>query len=755
MNQILASSFANVVTYKEGEFDFTANNGLTVVTGHNRDSRISKKQNNGAGKSLLFSMLPNVFWEATPLTQKKNRKVLVDSKESSISVRMQLGKHVYDITQQAGKYIIQKDGVDQQVHGLPGQQAYIADLMPLTKDEWYSYVYLQSQRSHAFQYGDPKARLGYITQVWNLDQYDRLHKYFNKQVAEAKKAQTEFDVHHNALTTTNDKINSLGWTKKHESELEEANNIIARLGDRVRELQDRKQELSVQQHLHEKSKAARLKLKKLKADAKFTKKELNALFKAHEAYSEYLEATEIYKSKHTRYTQRLKEIGVVKPANTKSIRKELESLRTADEAERKTRERSDEAKRILENLDDHVDPDLRAFLSKHRKTSTDPMAALLEERIQLKATVSLGDLLHDHEDGNCPTCKQSINIKNLTSQIKDAKKRLSKVSSVIHALEIRNAEAQATKTLKELDFDEDAYFARRKQIKKLMEQLDAVEDDADKYQESIEIKAKLDALEKPALVKKPKISEEELEKHVEIVNTISKLQNNLEETKDCSAELAEVAEKLKKIEKKYVKAFRMQTEYSGKKASYDLLNENREGTMKELDKLQPIIKKLGRYRLLAKAYGPSGLKLSATNDILFQLEQTYNQYRHLIFAEPFKFKVLTKTDGVHILVDRGDSPTSDVRQLSGAESDSFALLHFLACLVLAPPHKRLNLAILDEPDSHMDDATATLFANHYLPFLRSMVPHIFLITQKGKDKHSDCTHITVEKRKGVSTIKNE
>src|SRR6185437_12892439 len=150
-----------------------------------------------------------------------------------------------------------------------------------------------------------------------------------------------------------------------------------------------------------------------------------------------------------------------------------------------------------------------------------------------------------------------------------------------------------------------------------------------------------------------------------------KLQNNLEDTKDVSAKLADVVEKLKKIEKKYVTAFRMQTEFSSKKASYDLLNENREETMKHLDELQPLIKKIGRYRLLAKAYGPAGLKLNATNDILFQLEQIYNQYRHLIFAEPFKFKVIAKSDGVHVIVVRGKGNDSDVRQLSGAESDSF------------------------------------------------------------------------------------
>ena len=752
--ELLASNFANVVSYKEGGVDFTANNGLVVVSGNNKDSRISKKQNNGAGKSLLFSMLPNVFWEATPLAKTKNRKTLVD-KESFISVDIRQDHHTYKITQHAGKYIIERDGEDLQVHSLAGQRARIAEILPVTEAEWYSYIYLQSQRPNAFQYGSPKARLSYITDVWSLDQYDRLHKYFMKQVGEVKKAQTEYDVHYQSLHSYDDKLNALGWTRKHAESLDQANTIIKKLGGRVKELQAVRHDLTVKQTAHKKQKEIRKRLKKLKADAKFTKKQLNALFAEITAYEVYVEAAESYKAKKLKFTKRLAEIGVVKPADTKALRKRLSVLKEEDAKQRSVREKFDEAKRVLENLDDHTDPDLRAHLSRHKKTSTDPLEALEEERQQLKAIIGLADLLHEHEDGSCPTCMQPINIKQISAQVKQAKKRLSKVASLKHALEIRNTEAKYKKIIDTLAFDDRAFYERRKEIKKIEEQLDAVEDDQDKFQESVEIKAKLDALEKPAPVKKPKYTAEELEHYVTAIKEIDKLTARQEKTEDCAEELAEVEEALSKIEQKYVRAFRMQTEYSSKKASYDLLSEGRNTTMKKLDELQPIIKKLQDYRVLAKAYGPGGLKMNATNNILFQLEETYNKYSGLIFAEPFKFKVFAKKDGVHALVDRGHGNKSDVRELSGAESDAFALLHFLACLVLAPVHKRMNIAILDEPDSHMDDVTASLLADRFIPFLRTMVPHIFLITQKGKHLYSDCSYINVVKHKGVSKVEYE
>jgi DNA repair exonuclease SbcCD ATPase subunit len=143
------------------------------------------------------------------------------------------------------------------------------------------------------------------------------------------------------------------------------------------------------------------------------------------------------------------------------------------------------------------------------------------------------------------------------------------------------------------------------------------------------------------------------------------------------------------------------------------------------------------------------------HQIVYQLEQHYNRFANLIFAEPFKFNVVAKDDGVHIIVDRGNGNVSDVRELSGAESDSFRLLHFLACVIMAKADRRVNIAILDEPDAHMDETTITLFADRYIPFLRTLVPHVFLITQKGKHVHSDCSYVTVEKHKGVSRVKLE
>lgn len=754
MNEILASEFENVVSYKEGGVDFTANNGLVIVTGHNRDSRISTKTNNGAGKSLLFSMIPNVFWEATPLAKKKNRKNLLE-KESFISINFKTPEAEYKVIQKAGAYQIFKNGKDLEVRGIPGQRKKLEELLPLTESEWYSYVYLQSQRPNSFQYGTPRTRLTYITDVWSLENYDRLHKFFTKKVGEVKKAQTEFDVHQETLLGTNDKIADLEWSHAKESKLVEANEIIERLGDRVNELQTIRQDLKVKQHLHEKQVELKAKFKKLKANVKFSKAELKKLYAEIDAYEDYVEANNQYKERKAKYTARLKEIGVVKPKNTREIRKELDKLREIDNKQSRVRDTHDDLVRELENLDDHTEPALRAFMSKHKKTSTDPLAALQDERTQLKSTIQLADLLHDHEDGNCPTCMQSINIKQLEGQVKQARKRLSKVASMIHALEIRNTEIKCKKALQKLNFNESEFYERRKRIKELASQLDAVEDDADKYEEAIEIKAKLESLEKPDPVKKPKYNETELDVHAEGLSELTRIEDQHEDTKDQSSKLKKVEAQLAKIEKRYVKAFKMQSEYSSLKASFDLLNDRREEAMTKLDALQPIIKKLEDYRLLAKAYSASGLKLTATNNILYLLEQTYNQYSGLIFAEAFKFKVFTKKDGVHVQVDRGHGNKSDVSELSGAESDSFALLHFLACLVLAPPNKRMNIAILDEPDSHMDDTTSQIFSDRYLPFLRSLVPHIFLITQKGKHKYTECSYIEVEKRKGVSTVKYE
>jgi DNA repair exonuclease SbcCD ATPase subunit len=444
----------------------------------------------------------------------------------------------------------------------------------------------------------------------------------------------------------------------------------------------------------------------------------------------------------------------------KEIREELDVLEAEDKRLEKVRDKHDAANRELENLDDHVDPDLRKFLTQCNKEKVDPMEALKEEYSTAKTTMKLADLLHDHDDGACPTCMQKINIKDLERTIAQAKKRKGKAHSMIHALELRITKQENTEIIKALKFDERAFYGARKKIKALRAELEKLEDLRENAVRFDEITKQMSELEKPKQPKRqPVVSLEKIEQQLEMLDEVKRLKARLAEFDEVPADdnilkrLAEVEAKLEKVEKKYSKAHKITVRYSSLRAEWKLLKKQREEASLKVEEYKPLIRKLKRFKILAKAYSNKGLKLHAMHEIVYGLEQNYNKYAQLIFAENFQFKVEAKEDGVHITVDRGQGNVSDVRELSGAESDSFRLLHFLACVIMAKDSRRVNLAILDEPDAHMDLATTGLFVERYVPFLRKLVQHVFIITQKGKHLHPECSYVTVEKYKGVSNVR--
>ncbi|AFH14650.1 putative ATPase involved in DNA repair [Pseudomonas phage Lu11] len=765
MIEITGSRFEGIVSYKKGEFDFTNNCGLTTVSGHNRDSLIAKDQNNGAGKSLLFSMLPNVRFEQTPLadTRKKNR---IHSKGSFIEFDVNNLGHKWTIRQEGSGYKIFRDGVDLQVRGQAAQREQIEKIIPLTTEEWYSYVHLQSQKKLEFLYGTPRARMSYITDVWRLDQFDVLRRFYEKKVDEVKIAQNKADVHSHNLLNINDALNKNGWNRDKQKELDEATETVKATSKKVTKLQSKRQELKSLLKQVEFYAETTKQLKKLKGKVKFTKAELKEQYKYLQALEKYEDALQDYNRRSKKLKAKLEELGGAVGGkelrgSVKAMRQELDKLEADDARLVKIRDKHDAAVRELENLDDHTEPELRAFLSRCNKAKLNPMDTLQEEMSVVKTTLKLADLLHNHEGGDqCPTCHQKVNLKDIEATVKAAKKRKGILHSMIHALDIRMTKAKNTEIIEKLGFDEEGFYRARKQIKKLRA---AIDDAQEKLENSVridEINEQLSELEKP---KKPKgsasMTVEELEAHAEMLDDIKRLEARLAEfdevpeNDNLAAQLKEVEKQLKKVEKKYTKAHKVTVKYNAYRAEHKLLTKQRDEVSTKLEEINPLIAKLKLYRAMAKAYSSKGLKRNAMHEIVYGLQQNYNKHAQLIFAEPFKFEVVAKEDGVHITVDRGQGNVSDVRELSGAESDSFRLLHFLACVIMAKDDRRVNLAILDEPDAHMDAATTNLFVERYVPFLRRIVPQVFIITQKGKHSHPKCSYVTVTKHKGVSSVR--
>jgi hypothetical protein len=173
----------------------------------------------------------------------------------------------------------------------------------------------------------------------------------------------------------------------------------------------------------------------------------------------------------------------------------------------------------------------------------------------------------------------------------------------------------------------------------------------------------------------------------------------------------------------------------------------------QVDTLQQQAQHQAVLESLVAAYSGKGLRNIALTQVTQLIETNMNQFAPLLFGENFVFKLTATTAGLSATVDRGQNRVSDVRLLSGSESNCYSLLFLLSVLALIPSHRRSNVIVLDEMDSHQDDVTRQRFFNDYLPVLKSVIPSVFVITPRPPESLSmfDLS-LRVEKKKGVSKL---
>jgi len=756
----------NVVYFKKAKLDITRH-PFVVITGHNKDSRISTETSNGAGKSLLFSSVPNLRYEQTPLASQKSKKDMLSSSASSITLGLKGndGKS-YKITQTASKFVIERDGTDIQARTINIQKAELERIFPISEEEFYSYIYLQSQRPLAFQIDKPAARLHYITSVFRLDVYDQLKKFFTRKLGEIKNKQVEFDVLNNQLIKVNSLLERLDWSKEKAEELEAAQSVIKSLSGDAKKLQTKierfKAALAVSER-HAKLTRQRKTLKP-KLDVKSAKQEL-AL---HEEVSEYESDLKTYTAQRKQLTTQIAEIGETKPVA--KLEKQISKLNDHQAGEEASLTMLHEARQFYKQIMRDVEEATAAVKETGAKLkAVDVIVALgpkghEDEIARYSAVLQLESIVDDCADGECPTCQQSVNIQKFKKQIGEAKEAVKKAKLGIKKYRACKELFDLRHKARKHEFDEKAeqeFLDRRLAYKATEEKLEKLQEQLHDARQLAKLNARLEELTKPKKPKKePKYSKSQLEEILEQHSEIKRIDSvlaSLEEQYgtidpvELSNNLEEAEKRYAKIERKYVKAQDTCSSLGSKASEYRVLRRERKDAIESLKAIEPIIAQRGLFKSLEKAYGKE-LKVYAANQVLAQIEQNLNRYSNLIFAEPFKFAVHADDKGVHCVVDRGNGKKSDVRLLSGAESDCFRLLFFYVMLIMVDDSRRTNFAVLDEPDSHMDDTTRSLFIERFIPALRTLVPHVFLITPLSKHAYSECAYVTVVKHKGVSKL---
>lgn len=783
MIKLLGWEIHNVVYFNHAKVSVTKS-PLTFIRGLNLDADPASPTSNAAGKTLLTSVIPNVFYFAPPLALKKKSKKDLLGKGSSIALTFRAEDgHKYKVTQFPSKYSIDKDGEDLEITRIPLAEKMIQDLFPLSQVLFYSTCYVSSQKSFPFQQDSDSDRLEYLIDMFRLDQYDRIREYFAQKLRGVKDDEVKLSVleqrrgvlekkvnEAKASTVTLDATALRSKVKSYEATIFELDKAVHGFNvtlNALSTLLETEEELDSLRSRYSYKESPAVVLKWLK--------EQRTLVRSYENYARLREQHAEYSASIFQELQSLVLPEEPKAALSQRKRKLAKALVTyQDELTHQT----DASRRYREII--AAGKDVRKSLLSLGvdvdSQKVDLKADLSSQLGVYRATLKLEKLVHDHsDDATCPTCLSELDVANTRAAIRSAKKAIPDLEARIEAQEHFREYLSLKTKLRSLAFNPDSFGSLQESVATTKKEIAKVEDALSVWETEERLTHTLNSIKKPKVVNPPTDStltsvsiDESLElcsdilKHLEAKVKLTQAHPEMANLKKASAikamvnrtkaSLASTETTLKGKRKALAAvASKLQKQVT---ASSELHMHEAElsTTVKEIDSLLPSLKVKRLLEVLLKAYGAKGLRTIAANEICGLLETNLNHYRGLVFAEPFSFSVRASELGLSLKVDRGNGKVSDVRSLSGAESNFFRLLFILSVLPLLPSDRRTNFLILDEPTSHADDVSRAIFRERFLPAIQQIVPHTFVISPHPDDYAPDSRELLVKKHLGVSEV---
>lgn len=782
MLNILGLDLNSVGSFHEVSVDF--NTPLTYVRGVNKDTGLqARTTGNGVGKSLLFSSIANLRYGAVPASVRKNtRKEMLRLKSSSIGMVLTRGDDEYELIQKASGYTIYKNGEDLKVRGIARQQEMIRELIPIPEISFYTREFLSTLKPYPMQMSTNEQRLQHMVELHDLDQYSDIHKHFSVKAKAIKDNELRIGVLEQTIRDHEAALDKLHEAHNKAGDVVAAESQAKKLQARIDELSVRRRELLMEVETFEALRTTERRLDDLRKAYRHKTPPAELLEatrverKSARRWAEYEAAARATDKTRTALEAKLSSIelpGENLSALKKkvagysdlidSLTEDLKKHKARAEVFRAAREQVEELETHLENLAADFDP----------KADYEMQIGLCRAALEMKPLLE-----HDHEgDGRCPTCKSEVDFSKVKKAVSTAEAQLPALKEKKKAQELAAALKGARKRLKSVDYDEAEHDHCASDLKKASERLEAAEEKLAARKEHDRITRSLADLNLPERPKhKPSSTVQECDDIIEQCTEIEKQleakkqilrksktdSGKVRSLKQVEAELERLADEVSDAEQTIKSAEKEKSNLDGlllAAAEYrnnvSFYEKEISSNKKKLEEFRKSSKDKKLIDILVKCYGPRGLRSVAANNVCRLLEDNLNQYRDLLFYEPFVFFVEAGDAGISIMVDRNNgSPTSltDVRNLSGAESNAFSLLYCLSDLMITPSFKKTNMLILDEPTSHMDEVTRALFNERFLPAVQDLVPNIFVITPHPDDASPSASEWVVEKNKGRSSV---
>jgi DNA repair exonuclease SbcCD ATPase subunit len=783
MLNIKGLDLTNVVSFAETSVDFKP--GVVYVRGLNLDSDLASPTGNGVGKSLLFSAIPNVWYSAAPLSiRKKSRGDMLTQKNSSIGLiykQFDDGPE-YEIIQARNKYQIFADGSDMKVDTIPDAEKLIAELFPISPVDFYSRIFVSTSKPYALRSDTDSNRLQHIIDIARLDQYSALHKYFSLMAGSIRDQEIRLSVLEQQLLQAKNNLKGTKETVSKEEYLDAKKNKdhideqLKATREKAFGLMTKQKTLERLLEIESRLDALRKKYSSSRAPADEIRY-LKSLRKAAQQWSDYSSEQAYVERSERKLTKQLQGLeypdGLSIGKARSSIEKLRNELRTVTYNLQKAEQLSEEYHSIKHKI--AAVEKSRAELDVDTDGTDQELVAskIAECKVQLKLEALLKHSNSSH--GKCPTCQSDIDFKAIEKLVASKKKELKKLTSLKHALALDDELKELKSKLKEFPSDALDAKALSKQARSLEVRVGKGEKILDSLRTKAAIEKQLGELEHP---KKPELEQpdksmDDIEQELELCHEIEKaldskssiLDSGFESLrsakkvraalKELNAELDSVNSEQRKIERKLSTFQDVIQKYQQFSNTVKIYTAEIEKVTAEIEKLKPDVESKKIVVALTKAYGPKGLRSMAADSFCSLLQANLNHYRDLIFYEPFEFTVESSDTGVSIKVNRNNGKpdaVSDVRLMSGAEGECFNLLCAASLITLTPDSRKCNLLILDEPTSHLHPVSKELFTEKFVPFLRDLVPSVFIIDNTNDPVFKESAEWVIQKKHGKSSL---
>ena len=741
-------SLTDVVYYQFAELNLDYN-GITVVMGHNRNTSAEGVRRNGAGKSLLLSPLSHLKYSTpTGLSGKSIRNDLLDKPTSSLKWRMSVGSDTYDIEKarkgKSARYQILRNDEDMQCGTIASAEAVIADIFPLSEEEFYSTVYLDSRRPSTVLYGTPIQRQTYLADLFQLHGFAEMRAHFQSRVSELRETRARSkalkeQLSNDAPLTTEDVERAKSREKALSQDVEKQRGACQTL--------EKSQELSL---LRDQLQGT------LKEAGKYDKDEYKNASKEvrkWELYTSNLPLHEEYMRARKKQAKKKEQItALAKRDFTKEqARKELKSLRKQEATYEREVEEYQDSLTTVEDLKERKS-EYKALLKKNAKVldtvegvGSKQLARMENELASLEELIVH---LDDHQTASrCEFCGSK-----LTSKL--VKKRQEKALSTIEKLAPTVSQCHAAQ--KVLEKTESIFSSADE------EELASLQDLVEPTKPNTRLRKLLEeslvplptepTLDKPASDESQmQRSLREQEKYRKANTQLKHLREKLESAQDLPS-TSQIKSDLKKARAK-LQDLRSQYESAAKEVgSIELRYKQEKAIRAELRELKGELKKEAVFKTLVDAYSSQGLRLHVLKSLIGQVEDNLNTYSKLVFPEPFSFSLSVDERRMDVTAIRSDGKSSDVKHLSGGESRMFSLLWLISVLPMIPSNRRCNVVVLDEFESGIDETTRECLLNMYLPRLTRMIPHVIFLTPNEISPARGRRVLLVNKKHGVSTV---